>query len=55
VRKNLQNGGAVDVHLEKDGKILAVEVSVTSTSDREIANISKCLDEGYDKVFCLFL
>jgi len=53
--KELSNEGIVDVHIEKGKERIAIEVSITSTSDREIANISKCLDGGYDRIFCLFL
>lgn len=43
-------GGRVDVGLEQDGRRIACEISVTSTSEQEITNIEKCLRAGYDRV-----
>ncbi|MDD5430674.1 MAG: type IV secretion system DNA-binding domain-containing protein [Candidatus Pacebacteria bacterium] len=42
--------GRIDVALERDGKKVACEISVTTTSDHELANIEKCLKSGYEKV-----
>ena len=42
--------GRVDVGLERDGKRVACEVSVTTTPEHELANIEKCLAAGYDPV-----
>lgn len=42
--------GKVDVSLSKEGKRIACEISVTTTSDWEIHNIQKCLSSGYDSV-----
>jgi len=47
-------GGAVDVHLEKDGQRIAVEVAVVSKPERELAHIRHCLDAGYDRVISVF-
>lgn len=44
--------GKVDVLLEKDGKRIAVEISVTTNIKWELHNIEKCLDAGYDHVYC---
>jgi len=51
---NIQKGW-VDLHLERDGKETAVELSITSTVDRELNNMKKCLEAGYTKVVSLFL
>ena len=42
--------GRVDVGLERSGKKIACEFSVTTNSDQELSNIEKCLKAGYDKV-----
>lgn len=42
--------GRVDVSLEKGGKKIACEISVTSTPEQELSNIEKCLAAGYEKV-----
>jgi hypothetical protein len=42
--------GKVDVLLEKDGKTIAVEISVTTTAKWEIHNMQKCLAARYDMV-----
>ena len=45
----------VDLGLNQNGKRTAVEISVTSSSEHEVNNISKCLKAGYDKVIVLTL
>lgn len=42
--------GKVDVSLERNGKRIACEISITSTDDQELKNIEKCLSAGYEKV-----
>lgn len=42
--------GRVDVGLERDGKRIACEISLTSTDKQELSNIKKCLLAGYDKI-----
>ena len=42
--------GKVDVSLERDGKKIACEISITSTDDQELKNIEKCFSAGYEKV-----
>ncbi len=42
--------GQVDVLLEKEGKMIAVEISVTTSPEWELHNIQKCLIAGYEKV-----
>jgi len=44
------DSGRVDVSLEKNGRKIACEISVTSTSEQELSNIEKCLRAGYEKV-----
>jgi DNA-binding Lrp family transcriptional regulator len=51
----LASGGIVDVHLEKDGLKLAVEVAVVSTVERERAHITECLAFGYDTVYGIYI
>lgn len=50
----LDTGAIVDVHLEKTGEKIAVEIAVLSTPEREIAHIRNCLAVGYDQVFTIF-
>jgi len=42
--------GRVDVSLERGGRRIAVEVSVTTDDTWEVHNIQKCLAAGYDEV-----
>jgi len=42
--------GKIDVALERNGKKIACEISITSTDEQEVKNIEKCLAEGYEKV-----
>lgn len=42
--------GRIDVSLERDGKKIAVEISVTTTEVWEAHNVEKCLAAGYDEV-----
>tara|TARA_R110002124_G_scaffold243235_1_gene408329 strand:+ start:36617 stop:39298 length:2682 start_codon:yes stop_codon:yes gene_type:complete len=43
-------GGQVDVLLERDGQRIAFEVSVTTPSAQEQANLQKCLEAGFERV-----
>ena len=45
--------GSIDVALEKDGRAIACEISVTTTPEWELGNIQKCLASGFEKVFLL--
>jgi hypothetical protein len=45
----------VDVHLSRENISLAVEIAVQSRPHRELKNIRKCLEAGYDRVLALFL
>ena len=42
--------GKVDVGLERNGKRIACEISLTSTDEQELSNIEKCLKADYDEV-----
>ncbi len=42
--------GKVDIVLERDGKKIAVEISVTTDASWELHNIQKCLADGYEIV-----
>ena len=42
--------GRVDVSLERNGKRIACEVSVTTGDEWEVHNVEKCLAAGYDQV-----
>jgi hypothetical protein len=55
VEKALGNGGIVDVHLEREGVRIAVEIAVVSTPLREISHINHCLAAGYDRVYRIFV
>jgi hypothetical protein len=48
------NGKQVDISLEKDGKRVAVEISVTTRAAHELENIRRDLNGGYTNVICLF-
>jgi hypothetical protein len=50
VEKKLPNGGSVDVSIEGDKKMIACEISETTTDQQEMKNIEKCLTAGYEKV-----
>jgi hypothetical protein len=52
--KELATGGIVDVHLEKQGAVIAVEIAVMSHPSRELAHIRQCLEAGYNNVFTVF-
>lgn len=49
----LSGVGSVDVSLEKGERKIACEISVTTETDHEIANIQKCLAGGYETVVAL--
>ena len=46
----LAGQGSVDVALEREGKSIACEISVTTTVEHEIGNIQKCLAAGFEHV-----
>ena len=41
---------AADVILRKDGLVIAVEISITTTTDHEFKNVKKCLEAGFARV-----
>lgn len=45
--------GAIDVLLSGEKTIIAVEVSVTTSPEHELANLKKCLSENVDQVVCV--
>ncbi|MDE2133942.1 MAG: ATP-binding protein [Alphaproteobacteria bacterium] len=46
----LPGSGQVDVLLERDGALAAVEISVSTPVEHEIENVRKCLAAGYPRV-----
>jgi hypothetical protein len=50
IEEALPDGRKVDVGLEINGRKIACEISLTSSSEQELSNIRKCLEAGYDKV-----
>jgi hypothetical protein len=42
--------GRVDVHLERNGKRIAVEICNTTEAEWEVHNIQKCIAAGYDVI-----
>jgi len=46
----LEGQGKIDIALERNGKKIACEISITSTDEQEVKNIEKCLAAGYEKV-----
>ncbi len=46
----VDGAGRVDVSLERDGRKIACEISVTTSDEHELGNIEKCLAAGYDMV-----
>lgn len=53
IEKPTDGGGSVDVALERADGDVAVEISITSTSMYESANVAKCLAAGYGRVVVL--
>lgn len=49
----LSGTGCVDVSMERAGRKIACEISVSSTCEYECKNIQKCLAAGFDKVVVL--
>lgn len=49
-----KNGkGRIDVVLQKDKKVFAIEIGVTTMKTWEAHNIEKCLADGYTNIFAL--
>jgi predicted DNA-binding transcriptional regulator AlpA len=54
IEKPILDGlGSVDVALEKGGRTVACEVSVTTDAEHEIGNVQKCLAAGFDEVILI--
>jgi len=51
----LDGAGSVDLVLERDGQSLACEITVTTTIDHEIGNVSKCIKAGFLQIVVLAL
>ncbi len=51
----LQGQGSVDVLLEKGERIIACEISFTTTIDHEVGNVIKCLKGGFPHVAVICL
>jgi hypothetical protein len=47
------NAGRVDVALERNGKRIACEIGMTTTTEWELHNIEKCIAAGYDVVVAI--
>jgi hypothetical protein len=45
--------GKVDVSLERNGKRIACEIGMTTTTEWELHNIEKCIAAGYDVVVAI--
>jgi len=45
--------GSIDVALEKNGRKIACEISVSTTSEQELGNIQKCLASGFETVLVI--
>jgi hypothetical protein len=50
----LPTGGIVDVHVEKGQEIIAIEIAVASTPEREISHMKNCLACGYGQLYTIF-
>jgi Type IV secretion-system coupling protein DNA-binding domain len=47
--------GSVDLLLERDGQTIACEISISTTIDHEVGNVSKCLKAGFPMVAVICL
>src|SRR5439155_11091472 len=45
--------GSIDVALEKNGRLIACEIAVSTTSGWELGNIQKCLAAGFEIVLVI--
>lgn len=45
--------GSVDVALERNGRAVACEISVSTNSEQELGNIQKCLAAGFETVLVI--
>jgi hypothetical protein len=44
------DGGKIDLSIEKSGRIIACEISLTTTVDHEVGNVAKCIRAGCEHV-----
>jgi hypothetical protein len=51
----LDGQGSVDLWLERTGEAIACEISISTTVDHEVRNVSKCLKAGVPKVAVICL
>jgi Type IV secretion-system coupling protein DNA-binding domain len=51
----LDGQGSIDLWLERAGQTIACEISITTTIDHEVGNVSKCLKAGIPKVAVICL
>lgn len=51
IEKEILGGiGKVDVVLEKDGRAIACEISISTDAEHEVGNIQKCIAGGFERV-----
>lgn len=51
IEKEVLDGqGSVDLLLERGDQVIACEISITTTIDHEVGNVSKCLKAGFGKI-----
>ena len=56
IEKEILDGmGSIDVALEKDGRSIACEISVTTSVEHEVGNVQKCLAAGFEHVVLLLM
>ncbi|MFP5041613.1 type IV secretory system conjugative DNA transfer family protein [Parasediminibacterium sp. JCM 36343] len=53
IEQVLPNGGKVDVSLERDGRKIACEVSITTDAEWEWHNVKKCIEAKYMEIWCI--
>lgn len=46
---------SADIGLQREGERIAVEISVTTSVDQELANVTKCLRAGFGRIIVLML
>ena len=51
----LDGQGSVDLFLERTGQAIACEISISTTIDHEVGNVTKCLEAGVPKVAVICL
>lgn len=49
----LDGKGSVDVALENERGTIAIEISISTDADHELANIEKCFEAGFDEAFLI--